>query len=277
MLQLGKMHTLHVVKKTESGTYLNESNAKEKDTVLLPNAPRGLEIGDEIEVFVYNNSTGKTIASLKKPKITIGELAQLKVVGTTKFGAFLDWGMDKDLLLPAKEQLGKVTRGDTYLVGLYLDNNDKICATMYITKLLSSDTTYKPNDRVKGTVYSINQEMGAFVAVDNKYHGMIPNKELYSHLTVGENVEARVKKVKEDGKLELTLRKESHNEIEGDALKILDRLKSSSGTLMLNDNSSPEQVKSELNMSKGAFKRAVGRLLKEGAIKITASGIEKLW
>jgi len=148
---------------------------------------------------------------------------------------------------------------------------------MNIYELLSNESPYKEKEMVHGTIYSISKELGAFVAVDNKYHGLIPNKELYGNYNQGDAIELRVKKVRPDGKLELSLRKEAYNEIEGDAQKIMDRLKLNNGSLLLNDNSSPELIKAQLNMSKGAFKRAVGKLMKEGAIKITDAGIEMMW
>ncbi|GBF32078.1 S1 RNA binding domain [Desulfocucumis palustris] len=279
MMEIGKMQILQLNRMTKTGAYLNCKNANGKDDVLLPQneVPRGYEIGDQIEVFVYKNSEGKTMATVTKPKLTIGELGLLRVVGTTNFGAFLDWDLQKDLLLPLREQVGKIEKGDLCLVGLCVNNSGKIYATMYIYDMLSTQSPYKQNDMVSGTVYGINKDIGIFVAVDNKYHGFIHNKELYNNFTVGDNVEARVKRVREDGKLELSLRKQAYNEIEGDALKIMDRLRLGGGILSVNDNSSPEHIKAELNMSKSAFKRAVGRLLKEGAIKITEEGIEMLW
>lgn len=279
MIEIGKMQKLQVIRKTEMGAYLNNKNAKDRDEILLPKneVPQEFEIGDEIEVFVYKGSEDKTIATVRKPKLTIGELGFLRVVETTNFGAFLDWGLQKDLLLPLKEQVDKVTKGDFCFVGLYINDSNKICATMYIYNLLSTESPYKQNDRVHGTVYSINTDIGIFVAVDNKYHGLIHNNELYGNYTVGDQIEVRVKKVREDGKLELSLREKAYNQIEGDAQRIMARLELSGGTLPINDNSSPDYIKAELNISKGAFKRAVGRLLKEGAIKITDEGIERMW
>ena len=279
MIEIGKMQKLQLIRKTEMGAYLNYQNAKDRDDILLPKneVPQEFEIGDEIEVFVYKDSEDKTIASVIKPKLTIGELGLLRVVETTNFGAFLDWGLQKDLLLPLREQVGKISKGDLCLVGLYINNSNKICATMYIYNLLSTESPYKQNDRVRGTVYSINRNIGIFVAVDNKYHGLIHNNELYGNYTLGDYIEVRVKKVREDGKLELSFRKEAYNEIESDAQKIMARLKLSGGTLLINDNSSPDYIKAELNISKRAYKRAIGRLLKEGAIKITEEGIEMMW
>jgi predicted RNA-binding protein (virulence factor B family) len=279
MIELGKMQKLQVARKTQIGVYLNSESGKDKEDILLPQSqvPKEIEVGDEIEVFIYKDSEDMIIATIKKPKLTIGELDALKVVETTNIGAFLDWGLEKDLLLPFREQVGRVVKGGKYLVGLYVDSSNRLCATMNIYNLLSNQTPYKVNDRVKGTIYSISKELGAFVAIDNKYQGLIPNKELYGNYSIGDNVEARIKIVRQDGKLELGLREAAYNEIEGDAHKIMDRIESNGGKLSLNDSSAPEIIKAELNMSKAAFKRAVGRLLKEGAVKITDKGIVKMW
>ena len=279
MIELGKMQKLEVIRKTQIGVYLNSKNVKGKDDILLPKnqVPEDIEVGDEIEVFVYRDSEDRMIATARKPKITIGELAVLRVVETTNIGAFLDWGLEKDLLLPFREQVGKVSKDGTYLVGLYIDSSNRLSATMNIYNLLSNEAPYKENDRVSGTIYSISKSLGAFVALDNKYQGLIPNKELYGNFTEGDSVEVRIKKVRQDGKLELSLRKEAYNEIEGDAKIIMDKLTSKGGILLINDSSTPERIKAELNMSKAAFKRAVGRLLKEGAIKITDKGIDLMW
>ena len=279
MIELGKIQKLEVVRNTQIGVYLKSKDDSDKDAILLPNnqVPKETCIGNEIEVFVYKDSEDRIIATIRKPKLTVGELAMLRVVETTNIGAFLDWGLEKDLFLPFREQVGKVKEGDSYLVGMYIDRSNRLSATMNIYNLLSSESPYKQNDRVKGTVYSISKGIGAFVAVDNKYQGLIPNKELYGECAEGDSVDARVNRVRQDGKLELSLRKEAYNEIEDDAQKIMERLKSNGGTLPVNDSSAPELIKTELSMSKAAFKRAVGRLLKEGAIEITDEGIKRMW
>jgi len=279
MIKLGEIQKLEVLRKTTIGVYLNTKNSQDRDDILLPKSQvsEGTEVGDEIEVFVYKDSEDRLIATVRKPMLTVGELAVLKVIDNTDIGAFLDWGLEKDLFLPFKEQEGKVIEGGKYLVALYIDSSDRLCATMNIYDLLSSESPYKEKEMVHGTIYSISKELGAFVAVDNKYQGLIPNKELYGNFNQGDNVELRIKKVRPDGKLELSPRKEAYNEIESDAQKILDRLKLNNGSLLLNDSSSPELIKAELSISKGAFKRAVGKLMKEGAIKITDQGIEMMW
>ena len=279
MIELGKIQSLAVIRQTPIGVYLNAKNEKNNEDVLLPKnqLPEGLAIGDDIEVFVYRDSEDRIIATVKKPKITLGELAVLKVVETTSIGAFLDWGLEKDLLLPFKEQEGEVKKNGEYLVALYVDKSNRLCATMKIYEHLSTESPYKNNDRVRGVIYSINKLYGYFVAVDNKYHGLILDKEAYGNYEIGDTVEARIKKVRTDGKLELSGREAAYKEIETDAQKILELLKLNNGKIKINDDSSPETIKAELNMSKKAFKRAVGRLIKEGAIKTTDEGIETQW
>jgi predicted RNA-binding protein (virulence factor B family) len=278
MIELGKLQQLKVIRKTSIGAYLNTIGASGDEDILLPmnQVPRDLELEDEIEVFVYRDSEDRMIATMKKPSITIGELAPLRVVDNSKIGAFLDWGLERDLFLPFKEQTYRVEKDGTYLVGLYVDKSSRLCATMDIYKFLSQESPYKENDRVNGTIYKIKDEFGAFVAVNNKYDGLIPNKEFYGDYKCGDTVEVRIKKVREDGKLDLSLRKEAYNEIDDDAKKIMDRLILKGGKLRLNDNSQPADIKSELNMSKSAFKRAIGRLFKERKIIITEQGIEKI-
>jgi predicted RNA-binding protein (virulence factor B family) len=279
MIELGKMQRLSVVRLTSVGAYLNQNIEKGSDDVLLPQSqvPHDLAVGDDIDVFVYKDSEDRVISTTRRPKLTLGELAVLKVAEITKIGAFLDWGLEKDLFLPFKEQEGEIKKDGEYLVALYVDSSGRLSATMKVYALLSSASPYKAKDWVSGIIYSISSEWGYFVAVDNRYHGLIPNKEVYGGLAVGNTVSARVKKVRPDGKLELSMREPAYKEIEGDARIIMDKLKINNGTLSLNDSSAPERIKSELSMSKGAFKRAVGRLLKEGAIRLTDDGIETRW
>ena len=280
MIEVGKIQRLEIKRKDNRGLYLSPFDAEDGEEVLLPgNQYSGeLEIGDQAEVFVYKEPDGQVIATTKKPKITLGELAMLEAVEVKDYGIFLDWGLDKDLLLPSRKKEGRVRKGDLCLVGLYIDKNtDNLCATMQIYDLLSSDSPYQKNEMVQGTVYKINKDIGFFIAVDDRYHGLVLNKELYGEYRIGDPVEVRIKNVREDGKLELSFRKQAYSEIESDAQRIMDLLKAGGGKLPLNDSSSPEEIKKALNISKKAFKRAVGRLLKEGAIKTTEKGIEANW
>lgn len=280
MLEIGKIQKLKINRKTDIGWYLEAKDSEEKEDILLPKSQisEDMETGDEIEVFVYKDSKGKTLATSRKPKLTVGEVGLLKVVQTKEFGAFLDWGLEADLLLPLSQQIGKIKEGEFCLVGLqFNENTGKLSATMNLYDFLSTDSSYKKNDMVHGIVYSINKDIGIFVAVERRYHGLILNKEIYGNYRIGDDIEVRIKSVRDDGKLELSLRKQAYNEIESDAQKIMEKLKLNGGKLLINDNSSPELIKKEFNISKKAFKRAVGRLLKEGAIKITEEGIETSW
>lgn len=278
MIKIGTMQSLTVMRETPQGIYLNEVKGKDKD-ILLPKSqvPEHTEIGDEIEVFVYRDSEDRMIATINKPKIMMGELAPLKVVSISRIGAFLDWGLERDLFLPFKEQIGRIHKGETHLVGIYKDKSDRLCATMKVYDLLKSDAPYSINDMVMGTIYSIKEAYGAFVAVENKYHGLIPLKELYGDYQIGDTISLRVRARRPDGKLELSLRKSTHLQMEDDAQKIMNELEKHHGKLALHDKSDPELIKRELGMSKAAFKRAIGRLMKEGAIEIKENGIERNW
>ena len=277
MIELGKMQKLEVKRSTSVGIFLNTKDSERDDKdVLLPKkeVPESTKVGDEIEVFIYKDSQDRLISTTKIPKVALGQIALLQVVDITKIGAFLDWGLEKDLFLPFKEQSVKLEKGREYLIGLYVDKSNRLCGTMKIRAFLRNDSPYKENDWVKGTIYSINDEFGAFVAVDNKYEGLIPKKELIGVYVEGEVVDVRVAGVKGDGKLDLSLRDKSYMEIGGDAEKVLNKTIKNGGILLLNDYSSPKEIRRELNMSKSSFKKAIGRLLKEGKIEFVENGIK---
>lgn len=276
-MQLGEMQKLTILRQTSIGVYLNEFDGALDDDVLLPQSqvPEGAQVGDELTVFLYRDSKDRLIATVRKPKILMGQIRPLKVVEATNIGAFLDWGLEKDLLLPFKEQIGKVKAGDVCLVALYVDKSDRLCATMKIHNMLGSQSPYKVDDMVKGVVYAINKEMGVFVAVDEKYHAMIPLNEMFGIYDKGDWVEGRVVKVRPDGKLNLSTRKQAHDEIDGDAEVIYQKLDRGNGFLPYHDKSQASAIKSEFGMSKSAFKRAIGRLLKQGKITLSEEGIRK--
>lgn len=278
MIQVGKYQTLIIIEETQKGMYLNEKEPSERPVLLsYKEITDTMHIGQTLDVFVYRDSKGRKIATLKKPKIVLGQLAPLKVVSINHIGAFLDWGLDKDLFMPFKMQVGRIHKGETHLVGMYEDKSGRLCATMKVYESLLSDSPFQVNDVVTGTVYSIKEAYGAFVAVENKYHGLIPIKEMYGDLEIGSNVSVRIRKIREDGKLELSLRKTTHLQMEDDARKIMDMLEVEEGFLPLNDKSSPETINEMMQMSKAAFKRAVGRLMKEGAVTIVGEGIKRNW
>lgn len=275
MIQLGKIQNLVIQRIKEFGVYLGEPG-ETGQSVLLPKkqVPDGAGAGDELEVFIYKDSEDRLIATTAKPKLIVGETGLLQVKEVGKIGAFLDMGLEKDLLLPFKEQNRRVQIGEECLVAVYVDKSQRLAATMNVYPYMSADSPYHKDDKVTGIIYEIHDTIGAFVAVDNRYYGLIPKKELYGEIKMGGKIEARVTKVRADGKLDLSLRDKAYVQMDTDARAILDMLVASGGTLPFNDKTSPDVIKRETDMSKNAFKRAVGRLLKEGKIRITDTGIE---
>ena len=276
MLKLGEKQTLEIMKKVEFGVYLkNPEDEAGEERVLLPakQVPAGANIGDQIEVFLYKDSKDRLIATAKTPLLMMNEVKTLKVAQVGKMGAFLNWGLEKDLFLPFREQTRKVKEGDDCLVALYVDKSSRLCATMKVYHYLSLSSPYKKDDRVEGVVYEISDNFGAFVAVDDKYSGLISKKEFYGNVKVGDRVSARVVSVKEDGKLDLSIREKALAQILIDAEKVLDVIESFDGALPFNDKANPEVIKRELQMSKNEFKKAVGHLLKAGKIEITEKSI----
>ncbi len=278
MFQLGKKQELFVVKTVDFGVYLGEEvNAGMDDRVLLPKkmVPAQAKPGDKIEVFLYKDSKDRIIATTKMPKLMVGEVGLLPVSQVTKIGAFLDWGLEKDILLPYKEQTKKVFEGEEILVALYIDKSKRLAATMNVYEYLSKDSGYQKDDSVTGTVYQISEEFGAFVAVDNCYSALIPKREAFGEVRVGDKITARVTGVKADGKLDLSIREKAYIQIEKDAQKILTIIDSFGGVLPFTDKANPEVIKRETQMSKNEFKRAVGNLLKNGKIEIKETCIRR--
>lgn len=274
MIRLGEVQVLQIIKKVEFGVYLGEEPGAE-ERVLLPKkqVPEQAQVGDETEVFIYRDSKDRLIATVHIPKLTLHRIARVRVAQVGRIGAFLDWGLEKELLLPFKEQTRRVSAGEECLVALYIDKSDRLCATMNVYPYLSSDSPYQKDDRVRGTVYEISRNFGAFVAVDDIYSGLIPQKELYGSVQIGDEIEVRVTEVKEDGKLNLSIREKAYLQIEKDAQKVLETIDSFDGALPFTDKASPEVIRREMQMSKNEFKRAVGHLLKEGRIQITEHAI----
>lgn len=289
MILLGKMQTLRVARKTDFGLYLS-SEGIEKDasfvpdkkevvdvpSILLPKKQTNNEqIGDTIEVFVYKDSEDRPIATTTRPYLVMGEVARLTVKEVTGIGAFLDWGLAKDLFLPFKEQTFRVQKGDSVLVSLYIDKSSRLCATAKIYNMLSAGSPYQPNDQVRGTVYEIIDAFGAYVAVDDRFSALIPKKELFTTLKPGTEVQARVTKVQPDGRLVLAIREKSYLQMDKDCEIIYDALCKAGGFLPYHDKTSPELIKVKFGLSKNAFKRAIGHLQKDGKLLIEEDGISK--
>ena len=271
MIELGKKQTLQVVKSVDFGIYLAEDmHADTKHQVLLPakQVPAGTSTGDSLEVFIYKDSRDRLIATTNEPLLTVGEAGLLKVKQVTKIGAFLDWGLEKDLLLPYHEQTTRIFEGQEFLVAVYVDKSSRLCATMKVYPYLSTETPYKEGDHVRGRVYQISDNFGVFVAVDNKYSALIPAKEASGKYCPGTVMDLRVTKVREDGKMNVSDRQEAYLQINEDAENVLEVIEEFAGVLPFDDKASPEVIKREFGLSKNAFKRAVGHLLKEGKVEI---------
>lgn len=274
---LGTTQRLYIMRKSKFGVYLGSGNDRDFE-VLLPNnqVPEKAEKGDILDVFLYKDSEDRLIATTTEPLVKLHQTAVLKVTDVTKIGAFLDWGLKKDLFLPFKEQTVKVRTGDMVLVALYLDKSERLCATMHVYDYLKKDSPYEKGDKVNGLIYEIIDAFGTFVAVDDSYSALIPHNEMNRELCVGQRVEARIKDITEDGKLTLSLQEKVKEQMGKDAEQIYERLLEAGGFLPFHDKTSPEIIKREFKTSKAAFKRALGRLLKQKKIKITENGIEAL-
>ncbi len=275
MLKLGEKQKLVIVKKVDFGVYLALSMEHQEERVLLPAkwVPKDSEMGDSIEVFLYKDSSDRLIATTTTPKLLMGQVKELTVSQVGKIGAFLDWGLEKDLLLPFKQQTKRVREGERVLVSLYIDKSERLCATMNVYESLRTDSPYDVDAKVTGRVYQTSEQFGAFVAVDNIYSALIPKRELYGDIRIGDDITARVIQVREDGKLSLSIREKAYLQMDKDAEELLKVLDSYEGALPFNDKVSPEIIKRETGMSKNQFKRAVGHLLKEGKIRITEKNI----
>ena len=275
MIELGKTQELEIVRTKEFGVYLSEK-AGDEAAVLLPKkqVPAGAKIGDKVTVFIYKDSSDRLIATTGTPKLELGQCAVLEVKDVAKIGAFLDMGLEKDLLLPFKEQTTHVEKGDTCLVALYIDKSNRLAATMRVYDYLSCDSPYVKDSAVQGTVIEMNPDYGVYVAVDDRYFGMIPKNEVFGKLQIGDTIHGRVSKVRDDHKLSISLKQKAYIQMDEDSSIIYHAMEKRGGSLPFTDKAAPEIIKAEFDMSKNAFKRAVGRLLKEGKIEIAESCIK---
>ena len=273
MIKIGKRQKMRINNISSIGAYLDAGTGETSDNILLPNnelEDMEVNVGEELNVFIYRDSEDRLIATLKQTKAVIGTMAKLEVVDITPFGAFLDWGLDKDLLLPLGQEDGNIKKGETYLVGIYEDNKGRVSATMNIYKFLLPTFTFEENDKITGTVYRIEPEIGVFVAVEDRYFGLLPKSECFREHKVGEIIEGRVMRVRDDGKLDLSLRELKIQQMDKDAELILKKMRK--GNFTLTDKSPPDDIKKALGMSKKAFKRAMGTLYKNKLVLKTENG-----
>lgn len=257
MLQLGRYNNLKVIDKDNDGFVLEFG-------IKLPTEEgASLNIGDEIEVFVYNDVEKGIRATTKRPFAQVGELALLHVVDGNQMGVFLDIGLDKDVLLLRNKMEYEVEAGDEILVAIRLDNRKRLSATMFISDYLEVKKDSKVGQKEKGMVYRVNPEMGVFIAIDGMYHGFVHKNKLDREYKVGEEIEGRVVNIRPDGKIELALREKAVEAMDGDSAAIYGYMEKNGGALDINDKSEPEEIKEKLGLSKKAFKRALGKLYKE--------------
>lgn len=275
MIELGKCNELYIVKKVDFGVYLSDEEHTQE--ILLPRkeVPQNAQPGNKIMAFIYRDSSDRLIATTRQPYIQLGEVALLRVRENGKIGAFLDWGLEKDLLLPFREQTGKVAVGQECLVALYVDKSRRLCATMKVYHYLHTDSSYQKDDIVEGIVYEISDQFGTFVAVDNRYSALIPRREP-ANLHVGDRIKARITNVLEDGKLSLSMREKAYLQMNTDADLLLRLLDEQGGELLLGDKSSPEEIREKTGMSKNEFKRAAGSLYRQRRIEIEDEKIRRV-
>lgn len=272
---VGQYNTLKVSRKVEFGFYLDDG----AEGILLPKrfAPRGLRMGDEITVFVYHDSDNRLIATTQKANAVVGEIAKMKAVSVTGQGAFLDWGLMKDLFVPKTKQLGGMREGAEYLVKLYIDEmTGRVAATEKIDALLSNDDlTVKELDIVDLLVYR-ETELGYVMVINNRHTGILHSNEVFTNLKIGDRMEGFIKTIRPDNKIDVVLGKPGFQKVEDGAEKILRLLQENDGYLPYHDKSDPKEIYDFFGMSKKSFKMTTGTLYKQRKIEFTKTGFKSV-
>jgi len=270
------MNTLHVMREVDFGVYLD---GEELGDILLPKreVPEGTRVDDMLEVFVYFDSTDTIIASTLKPKTMVGEFASLQVIDNNEMGAFLDWGLPKDLLVPFREQSHKLITGNHYVVHTYLDNvSNRIAASTKLDKFLSDENPrFAVGDKVD--LFIVNRtDLGYKAIIENAHWGLLFKDEVFQPLQQGQKLEGYIKNIRSDGKIDITLQEPGVQHMDAASQKILDSLKTAQGFLPFNDKTPPEVIYREFGLSKKVFKRSLGALYKKRLIKLEPRGIQLL-
>jgi predicted RNA-binding protein (virulence factor B family) len=276
VINIGKFNKMKVARKVDFGLYLDAETGNTSDDILLPKSnfnDAELNVEDEVDAFIYRDSKDRLVATLKAPIAQVGELAYLKVVGEADFGSFVDIGLERDVLVPKKEENYMISIGACYLFYIYVDKTGRLAATTFIDRYLEDVSPYSVGDEVNATVYGFQTNGSVMAAVDNKYKGVILRNEYFERVLPGEQLKLRVKKIyDEDGKLGLTPRKtpkEERTQLQDD---ILSYLKEHNGFMEYNDKSSPEDIKAVFHESKNYFKNALGGLMKKQLIRQDEKG-----
>lgn len=273
MIQPGIFNLLTAKRVAPPGMYLVDDEDTE---VLLPNKyiPKDMLIDDEINVFIFYDSEDRMTATTVRPKIELHQFAGLTVKDVTPFGAFMDWGLEKDLLVPFSEQDRRMQRGMTYLIYLYFDEaTERLVGTSRVSKQLEKENIQLKHGEEVELLLGDATDLGIKVIINNKYEGLLYHNEIFKTLNLGERRTGYVKNVREDGKIDVSLEKQGYKNVEPNAQKILDKLQSNAGFLPLHDKSSPDLIQQQLEMSKKTFKKAVGALYREKVIRIEEKGI----
>jgi predicted RNA-binding protein (virulence factor B family) len=279
MIQIGKYNTLKILRDTKVGLFLGDPKTDPEGIhdLLLPNkyVPHHFEFGDDLTVFVYLDHEERPVATLLEPYILLNEFALLRVNYTNQVGAFMDWGMEKDILVPFKEQARPMEKGKRYLVYLYLDEKtNRLVASSKTNQFLSNDNLTLERGEEVDLIVSHITELGINVIINEKHKGLLYKDEVYDDsIRTGDRLRGYIKHIRPDNKIDVSLEKIGYERIEPNAERILDELRASRGFLRLNDNSHPEDIKTVLQMSKKTFKKAVGALYKDKLIEIKADGI----
>ena len=275
MIKIGDINSLKVVRRADFGYYLGAETDSTDDDVLLPmksTIGRALKIDDEVEAFIYRDTSDRLIATLKRPLAKVGDLAYLKVVDMTTIGSFVEIGLERDILVPFKEENYSLETGKKYLFYIYLDKTGRLAATTFIDKYLYDTDSYEIDDEVEGTVYGIQTNGTLMIAIDDIYRAVILKNENYASVIPGDRLTVRVQKYYEDGKMDVTARKPRLEERDLVERQIIEFLDKSGGFMVYNDKSSPDDIKKTFKTSKNAFKRALGGLMKSGWIVQDAEG-----
>ena len=275
MVEIGKYNTLRVVKEVDFGIYLD--GGEEYGEILMPSryVPDDVKPDDELEVFVYNDSEDRVIATTEKPYAKVGDFRFLKVKAVNRTGAFLDWGLPKDLLVPFREQKAKMVEGGTYLVYVYLDRDtDRVVASAKIDRFLDNIIPeYETGDEVD-LLIAEKTDMGYKVIINNTHWGMVYENEIFTPVETGQYVKGYIKKVREDDKIDVALQKEGYEQVDGISKDILDKLKEAGGFLAVSDKSPAEMIYHMFGISKKNFKKAIGALYRKKLITISKEGIK---
>ncbi|RLD54921.1 MAG: GntR family transcriptional regulator [Bacteroidetes bacterium] len=274
MLKLGELNTLTALRQTDNGIYLIDEESNE---VLLPNKyiPDGFELENTVEVFLYKDSEDRIVATTLTPKIMLNGYAALEAIDVSDNGAFFDWGLEKDLMVPYVQQVEPVEKGDFYVVYLYLDEkSERLVGTTKISNTLEKDTVdLKIGDKVDLLPYD-ESEIGISVIVNKMYQGMLFKNEVFEEIMVGDELTGYVKKIRDDNKIDVSLNRFGYRAVDDNVEKLVAALKANEGFLNLNDKSSPEDISEKLGLSKKVFKKVVGALYKQKRLEISGEGIK---